>query len=147
MPEAVPFVEELAIAAAMIAGTVFFHAVVISALAAVFRATSARVWGPLRFFRDAFVLAAESLVLMAAHTAEVFAWSLLFLKLDAFRSLEESFYFSGVAYSTLGFGDVLLPDEWRILAGSLAANGMLLFGLSAAFLLESASRLRIGEEH
>jgi hypothetical protein len=147
VPLFVPFIEELAIAAAMIAGTVFFHAVIISALAAIFRATSGAVWGPLRFFRDAFVLAAESLVLMAAHTAEVFAWSLLFLKLDAFASLEESFYFSGVTYSTLGFGDVLLPQEWRILAGTLAANGMLLFGLSAAFLLESAARLRIGEEH
>lgn len=141
----VPFAKELLIAAAMIAGTVFFHAVVISALAAIFRGTSNRVWGPARFFRDAFVLSFESLFLLAAHALEVFAWSLLFLRLEVFKTLEEAVYFAAVCYTTLGFGDVLLPEDWRVLAGVLAANGMLLFGLSAAFLLESAARLRIGE--
>lgn len=142
----IPFGEEMAIAALMIAGTVFFHAVVISALAAVFRATSSRIWGPLRFFRDAVVLSIESLFLLAAHAAEMFAWAVLFLQIDAFKTLEEAVYFAAVCYTTLGFGDLLMPEEWRILAGALAANGMLLFGLSAAFLLESAAKLRIGEQ-
>ncbi len=146
MSASVPFGEEMAIAAAMIAGTVFFHAVIISALAAIFRATSSPVWGPLRFFRDAFVLALESLFLLAAHGAEMFAWAKLFLYIDAFETLEEAVYFAAVCYTTLGFGDLLMPEEWRVLAGALAANGMLLFGLSAAFLLELASRLRIGEQ-
>lgn len=143
----IPFFEEILIAAAMVAGTVFFHAVIISALAAGFRATSSRVWGPMRFVRDAVVLSIESLILMAAHAVEVAAWAFLFLNIEAFATVEESLYFASVAYTTLGFGDLLMPEEWRVLAGALAANGMLLFGLSAAFLLESASRLRIGEEH
>lgn len=139
------FAEEMAIAAGMIAGTVFFHAIIISALAAAFRATASRVWGPLRFFRDAIVLALESLVLLAAHGVEMFAWAKLFMHLGAFPTLEEAIYFAAVCYTTLGFGDVLLPEEWRILAGVLAANGLLLFGLSAAFLLESAARLRMND--
>lgn len=142
----VPFGEELAIAGAMTAGTVFFHAIIISGLAAIFRATSLRVRGPLRFVRDATVLSVESLILLAAHTLEVLAWAVLFSHIEAFETFEESFYFSSVAYTTLGFGDMLLPPDWRILAGAIAANGLLLFGLSAAFLLESAARLRIGEE-
>lgn len=133
------------IGAGMTAATMFFHAVIISALAAAFRATKGRVWGPARFVRDAVVLSLESLILMAAHTAEVLAWAKLFLHVEAFETFEQSFYFSAVAYTTLGFGDMLLPEEWRILAGAIAANGLLLFGLSAAFLLESAARLRIGE--
>lgn len=62
-----PFGEELLISAAMIAATVFFHAVVISATAAVFRATKSRVWGPARFVRDSVMLTLLSLILMAAH--------------------------------------------------------------------------------
>lgn len=147
MAATVSFSEELLIAAGMTAATVFFHAVIISALAAVFRSTKSKVWGPARFVRDAVVLSLESLILMSAHTVEVWAWAKLFLLIDAFETFEQSFYFSAVAYTTLGFGDMLLPEAWRILAGAIAANGLLLFGLSAAFLLESAARLRIGEEH
>jgi hypothetical protein len=66
--------------------------------------------------------------------------------LDAFQNFEEALYFSSVTYTTLGFGDVLLPGEWRLLAGAIAADGLLLFGLSAAFLLETAARLRLGGE-
>lgn len=141
----IPFFEEIAIAGGMVAATVFFHAIVISGLAAVFRATTSKVWGPMRFVRDSFMLSAESLILMAAHAAEVAAWAFLLIHLGAFETFETALYFAGGAYTTVG-GDVFLPREWRILSGALGANGMLLFGLSAAFLLESAQRLRIGDQ-
>lgn len=140
------FVEELFISATMTAATVFFHSVVISAAAAIFRATSTRAWGPMRFIRDSVMLTLLSLVLMGAHVIEIWGWAALFSHLDAFSTFEESLYFSSVAYTTLGFGDVLLPQEWRLLAGAIAADGLLLFGLSAAFLLETAARLRLGGE-
>jgi hypothetical protein len=92
------------------------------------------------------MLTALSLILLAAHAIEVLGWAELFRRLDAFATFEEAFYFASVAYTTLGFGDMLLPQEWRILAGVIAANGLLLFGLSAAFLLETAARLRLGGE-
>lgn len=146
MIEGVPFSEELTISAAMTGATVFFHAIVISATAAIFRATKSRVWGPMRFLRDSAMLTLLSLILMAAHGMEIWGWAALFVHLQAFTSFEEALYFSSVTYSTLGFGDVLLPTEWRLLAGAIAADGLLLFGLSAAFLLETAARLRLGGE-
>jgi hypothetical protein len=141
-----PFGEEVLISAAMIAATVFFHAVIISATAAVFRATTSRVWGPMRFVRDSAMLTALSLVLMAAHAVVIWGWAELFVRLGALPNLEEALYFSSVSYTTLGFGDLLLPGEWRLLAGAIAADGLLLFGLSAAVLLETAARLRLGGE-
>lgn len=141
-----PFGDELMISAAMIAATVFFHAVVISATAAGFRATKSRVWGPMRFVRDSVMLTVLSLILMAAHGIVIWGWAELFIRVGALPNLEEALYFSSVAYSTLGFGDVLLPGEWRLLSGAIAADGLLLFGLSAAFLLETAARLRLGGE-
>lgn len=141
-----PFGEELTIAAAMTAATIFFHAVIISAAAAIFRATASRIWGPMRFVRDAVMLTLLGLVLMTAHVLEIWGWAELFVRIGAFSDVEEALYFSFSAYTTLGFGDVLLPDEWRLLAGGIAANGLLLFGMSAAFLLETAARLRLGGE-
>ncbi|OFX06274.1 MAG: hypothetical protein A3E78_15160 [Alphaproteobacteria bacterium RIFCSPHIGHO2_12_FULL_63_12] len=100
----------------------------------------------MRFLRDSAMLTLLSLILMAAHGMEIWGWAALFVHLQAFTSFEEALYFSSVTYSTLGFGDVLLPTEWRLLAGAIAADGLLLFGLSAAFLLETAARLRLGGE-
>jgi hypothetical protein len=44
--------------------------------------------------------------------------------LDIFGTLEGAVYFSIVAYTTLGFGDILLPLDWRLLGGMASANGL-----------------------
>jgi len=63
------------------------------------------------------------------------------MSLGIFEELEVAVYFSLVAYTTLGFGDVILPEQWHILAGLTAANGFLVFGWSTAFHVEYVSRL------
>jgi hypothetical protein len=78
---------------------------------------------------------------MAAHLIEVFLWSSVYMSFGIFEELEVAVYFSLVAYTTLGFGDVILPEQWRILAGLTAANGFLVFGWSTAFQVEYVSRL------
>jgi len=80
--------------------------------------------------------------LMAAHSAGVWIWAATFLAIGAFDALDPALYFSVVAFTTLGFGDITLAAEWRLLSGMLAANGLLIFGLSTAFLVEFLSRLR-----
>ncbi len=52
---------------------------------------------------------------MSAHFLEILLWSSVYLSLGVFDTLEASAYFSLVAYTTLGFGDVLPPENWRIL--------------------------------
>ncbi|MCA8889095.1 MAG: ion channel [Parvularculaceae bacterium] len=141
------FSEEFWISVALIGGTVFFHAVIISSAAAVFRASKRRVWGPARFVRDALMMTVLGIVLMAAHVIEMAAWALTFMAIGIYDTFEPAFYFSAVSYTTLGFGDVLLPLEWRLLAGAVAADGLLLFGLSAAFLVETAAKLRLGGDN
>lgn len=139
------FTEEILIAAGMMATTVFFHAGVIAASAVIVRTAGQRLWGPVRFIRDTLVLSAASLVLLAAHSAEVGAWAFVMLKIGAFANFEEAFYFASVSFTTLGFGDVLLPEGWRLLAGAIAADGFILFGMSAAFLFEAVRKARIGD--
>jgi hypothetical protein len=91
--------------------------------------------------RTIIALSGVALWLMAAHSINVWLWAGTFFRNDVFSTLEEALYFSVVSFTTLGFGDVLLPQEWRLLAGLCAANGLLIFGLSTAFLVEFYSRL------
>lgn len=90
-----------------------------------------------------------SLVLIAAVTmvlcclsVSVWIWALALLWLDVFIMLEPAMYFSIVAFTTLGFGDLLLPVEWRILGGMAATNGLLNMGLYGAMLVEILRRVR-----
>jgi len=69
-------------------------------------------------------------------------WAIVLLGLGAFAEFETSLYFSMVSFTTLGFGDIILPDEWRLLAGFIAVDGFFLFGLNTAFVFEVLRRLR-----
>lgn len=69
-------------------------------------------------------------------------WALALYGLGIFADFEASLYFSMISFTTLGFGDVILPDNWRLLSGFIATDGFILFGLNTAFLFEVLRRLR-----
>ncbi len=91
------------------------------------------------------LLAGVSLWVLGVITAGVWVWASALLGLGAFKTLEESVYFALVVYTTLGLGDVLLPQDWRLLAGMAAANGFLNFGLLTALLIEALRQIRLGQ--
>ena len=74
--------------------------------------------------------------------AAVTLWAGAYLWLDIFATFEEAFYFSIVSYTTLGFGDVLLPQTWRLLSGIEALNGLLMVGLQISMLTEILRQVR-----
>lgn len=78
-------------------------------------------------------------------TAGVWVWALAYDLLGVFPTFEESLYFSIVTYTTLGYGDVILPQEWRILSGMTSTNGFLNFGLITALLIEALRQVRLGQ--
>ena len=84
-----------------------------------------------------------SLWALAMIAVGVWVWALAFRMLGVFPDLEHAVYFGLVSFTTLGYGDVLLPDEWRILGGMAAANGLLNFGLMTAVLVEALRDLRL----
>ena len=75
-------------------------------------------------------------------TVAAWVWAIAYRALGIFATFEESLYFSLVAFTTLGFGDLLLPDDWRLLGGLAAANGLILFGLLTAMLVEALRSTR-----
>lgn len=82
---------------------------------------------------------------LAVITTGVWIWAVALFELGAFATLEEAVYFSLVAFSTLGLGDVLPPQEWRILAVMASVNGFLSFGLLTALLVEALRQVRVAQ--
>lgn len=87
------------------------------------------------------LLTLSTLWLLAGLSLAIWVWAHAFNVLGAFETLEQALYFSMVAFTTLGFGDVTLPQDWRLLSGIIAANGLVLFGLNTAFLIETLGRI------
>ena len=88
-----------------------------------------------------FALLLLTLWLLAGLSTAVWCWALLYLGLGVFDTLEASVYFSTVAFTTLGFGDITLSEDWRLMSALMAANGLILFSLNTAFLIEVVRRL------
>jgi hypothetical protein len=86
------------------------------------------------------VMVATVSVLMAAHTCEVFVWSLAYGLVDAVPADAPHVYFAFVNYTTLGYGDVLPVERWQLLGPMTAMNGVLLFGWSTAVIFEVLRR-------
>jgi Ion channel len=80
------------------------------------------------------------LVLMVTHALEVIVWSSAYSILDAAAAGTDLVYFAFVNYTTLGYGDVLPVERWRLLGPVTAMNGVLLFGWSTAVIFEVLRR-------
>jgi Ion channel len=79
-------------------------------------------------------------VLMAAHFLEVMVWALTYIIVDAAPAGADPVYFAFVNYTTLGYGDVIPVERWRLLGPITAMNGVLMFGWSTAVIFEVLRR-------
>lgn len=78
--------------------------------------------------------------LVASHTVQVWLWAFALLALGAVHSVSDGVYFALVTYTTVGYGDVVLEDAFRVFGAMAAVTGMLAFGLSTAFLVAILTR-------
>jgi ion channel len=79
--------------------------------------------------------------LILLHLAEISIWSFFYLWRGCLPDAETAFYFSGVTYTTLGFGDVVLAKPWRLLAPVEGLIGVLMCGLSTGYFFVIVSRI------
>ena len=75
------------------------------------------------------------IVLMLGNIIQVAFWGLLYRVLGAFDEFETAMYFSGVTFTSLGYGDVVLDGRMRLLAPLQAANGLMMFGITTALFI------------
>jgi hypothetical protein len=131
----------LLIGTGVISATVVIHSVGMVWLMAALRRLAPElylrypsIWAPA-------VMVLTVLLLFALHGVEIWLWAAVYLVLTDLPNLETALYFSTVTYTTLGYGDVVLTPPWRVLASLEAANGILLFGWTTAFLFMVVRRI------
>ncbi len=95
-----------------------------------------------RFWHQAILLVGIAFGLFGLHTAEIWAYAILYDGVGATPSFEDALYFSTVTYATIGYGDLTLPRNWRILGAIEGANGVILLGWSTAFFVSVVGRIR-----
>jgi hypothetical protein len=104
----------------------------------------ARVWAAKNISHPSLFLIAVMVptvsILMITHAIEVVVWALLYWVVDAAPPGANLVYFAFVNYTTLGYGDVLPVQDWRLLGPITAMNGVLLFGWSTAIIFEVLRR-------
>lgn len=71
-------------------------------------------------------------MLMIGNILQVAFWAWLYGALGAFTDFETAVYFSGVTFTSLGYGDVVLDGRVRLLAPLQAANGLMMYGITTA---------------
>ncbi len=83
--------------------------------------------------------------LFALHSVQIWIYAGFYLLIGEFGALEPALYFSTVSFTTVGFGDLTLSRDWRMLSAAEAANGFFLISWSGAFLVGVTARLRLLE--
>jgi len=121
------FLVSIAVSACNIA----IHAIVMAAVLWVVRVASERTTSH-QTLRLIVVMTATVSVLMAAHIAEVVAWSFAYAIVGIAPAGTDLLYFAFVNYTTLGYGDITPLQRWHLLGPMTAMNGVLLFGWSTA---------------
>ncbi len=137
---------QLSIGAVLIVIGILAHTVALDLIAARVRVVIAAHDIPLRARTRLSLLVFASLATFLSHIIQIWLWAWVYIAAGEFDSIEPALYFSTVAFTTLGLGDIIVSDQWRLLASFEAAAGLFLFGLSTAFLYEMLSRIWRGEK-
>ena len=127
------------IACVLVAATVAVHAVGLAFLLRTFM--TSHVLPPTRFWPITWLLIRVTWWLILIHLLEITVWALFYSWQDCLPDLESAFYFAGVTYTTVGYGDLVLPKEWRMLGPIEGLTGILMCGLSAGVFFAVVSKI------
>lgn len=141
---------QLGLAALIVGATILIHLLGLALLLALLR-KHRRSTSPLRAAAsNAAVIIVGAFGLFALHSIEIWVWGGIYLSLGVLRDLEEAIYFSTSSYVTIGYGDIVLGKDARLLGAIEGASGIILIGWSTAFFFSIVDRLKLlerGLEH
>ena len=135
------FVNQLIIGALLVCLTVFIHAITLDRLMKFVEKIGPQLYKRLRSVWKPSLLMMTVLGIFCAHIVQIWLWAGFYMAINAFSDFETALYFSTSSFTTVGYGDVYLGKDWRLLSSFQSANGFILFGWSTAFIFEIMSML------
>ena len=131
---------QLGVAFLLVTLTVWFECVGIARLIAWARRAVAGDIHKLGPFRSAALVVRVTTAIIALHGLQVLVWASCYRWL-CLPSWDSALYFSATSYTTVGYGDIVLPSKWRMLGPIEGMLGILMCGLSVSLLFAIATRL------
>ncbi len=95
----------------------------------------------LRFWPVTWLFLRVTWWLMLLHLAEIVVWALFYWWQKCLPDVASSLYFSGVTYATIGYGDLVLPEGWRLLGPMEGLTGILMCGLSTGLFVAVMAKI------
>jgi voltage-gated potassium channel len=136
---------QLALSTLVTGTTISLHLIGLAVLMRLIRGHRSRAPERGALVHDALGIAGAAFGLFVLHAAEIWLYAALYALSGALGSFEEALYFSTSTYTTVGYGDLVLPRGWRVLGAIEGANGIILLGWSTAFFVSVVGRIRLLE--
>jgi hypothetical protein len=131
---------QLAIGSGLLLSTTLVHALFTNLTVFAFGGDRAQRWH-LDWGWGRFAALSTLVVIMCcASLIEAWMWAVTYVAIGAISSLEPALYFSIVTFTTLGYGDIILHADWRLLGAFEAANGTIMFGWTTALIVALVHR-------
>ena len=131
---------EIGVAACMVMVTLWLQSVGLAALILWIRRALASDLHRLGPFRSAVLVVRLTAAVIVLHGVLILFWASCYRWL-CFSSWESALYFSASSYATVGYGDVVLPSNWRMLGPLEGTIGVLMCGISVSVLFATVTRL------
>jgi len=93
------------------------------------------------FFVSTRPLLSAMVIMMLGSFLQIMLWGVLFVLLKEFDDYYTAFYHSAVNYASLGYGDIVMTKEWKMLGALEAVSGVLMLGMTSAALMAILSQM------
>jgi hypothetical protein len=93
------------------------------------------------FLASTLLLSRLATLVIAGHLAAIMVWGAFYAWNAITSTIELGMYFSAVTYATIGYGDIVPPENWRMLAAMEGLTGILMCTWSGGFFFAIVSRM------
>lgn len=135
----------MVIGAGAVFGTIFIHALAVGGTVNFFRRERRLGRAGSGLWIDLAIVVSAITFAFVAHLVEIALWAKLFVVCGEFQEFSTAYYHSAVNYTTLGYGDMIMTPQRRLLGPLEAADGALMFGVSTAMIFAVIQRLLLTE--
>ena len=145
--------QQISVAVLLVVSTLCLQCAGVAALISWLRTVASDDLQKLKMSYSAALVMRATIAIITLQGFIILLWACSY-RWFCFRSWNSAFYFSATSYSTVGYGDVILPLKWRLLGPLESMMGVLMCGISVSLLfalithlVNKSPELRVGADN